>query len=210
MLRYSSVHNLPLQWGHFHASCLQTLSVRCCFAKGIQSKTNVLEWKPSVWVWKWNAALLTGIWFGFKSNCKVGGCIWGQLAGSAGIRNPAALPPGLTSLIQTQGTREGKHRQCRHSTSAVSYQAMNWQVCYLKGDLVLWPSPNDNCVKRAQMLLSDSMFYLGFLRPFSSVTQALVFHVLRNTLTRMFRQTACGKFVILLLLLLLIQVSQIV
>lgn len=39
------------------------------------------------------------------------------------------------------------------------------------------------------------MFYLGFLRPFSSVTQALVLPMLRNTCTqRMFRQPACDKF----------------
>lgn len=54
---------------------------------------------------------------------------------------------------------------------------------------------NGNCINKAEMLLSGLMFYLGFLRPLSSVTQALVLHTLRNTRTqRMFRQSACGKF----------------
>ena len=117
------------------------------------------------------------------------------------METPAALPPSLTSLFHIQGTREVKHRQCPPWTCAVSYQTMNWQLGYLKEDLVLWLWPNDNCINTAEVLLRGLMFYLGFLRPFSSVTQALVLHVLRNTCTqRMFRQSACGKFSFLFLL----------
>ena len=89
-LRCCSVHKLPSQWG-VHISChdvswLQTLSLQRCFVNGIWSRTNVLKWKPRFWAWKWSTELLFGTWFRFKSNHRVGWCVWGWLAGAAGIR----------------------------------------------------------------------------------------------------------------------------